>query len=1350
MGRLVQIEVTDFKSYHGKHIIGPFKQFTAVIGPNGAGKSNVMDAISFVLGVNAKTLRGGDLKDLIFRVEGAPPTRRRAIVRLIYEVDDGEVEGMDKGDHLTFSRAISPSGVATYRVNERETTREQYDEALKGINILVKAKNFLVFQGDVEAIASKNPKQLLAMFEHVSGSEELARAYDEAKEAKEQAEEATIFAFQKKKGVAAERREAKEQKEEAERFDAALARQSAVKRDFFLWELFHLERRIHDAADQVREVGDAVKEAQDYEEEVAEELKEHAKKAAASKKRRDKAESRKATLSKAAQKALTAAIKARTAKSQSETKVSDAEKTLQKVEGLAADKAEEVKSLEASIAETEGEIAALEGDEDGADGGEGGLTLGAAQRREFLKKKQEVAAKTAKQQAKLDGLKRDLATANDELNALRSECDELSSAREEMEAELAGLVEHQAKVQAGIEAGKKSMEEESAELEKLNKSVEADRARQEAVISELEEVRAKLRDAKDEKRLGEHELKMEEAVEAMKRHFPHVRGRLSDLCKPSSRKYNLAVTRALGKNMDAVVVDTEAQGFQCIKYLRDNHIGVCEFLPLDRLRVKEIDERLRALGPAYHLAVDVVTYDPSVATAVQFACGSAVVCEDLDAARDLRFRRKTRVKCVTLGGAVITKAGLMTGGSTSEDLGRANRWDEKELEAERARRDELTAESDALRVALARRGMAGNRMERINDLETTIATSRNKLKVLQGDLTLRKRKAAALKGRLEKVVQSLAEKKPAIQRLESQVAQLAASVEKLETAVHKTEDAAFAAFSKKVGVDNIREYEEQHQAREERRIAQRSSLTATLAKLKAKLAFEMRTNLDESVTRAKKKVEAEKTKLAQLTKSASAAESKHAEAQALVSEATTEVGIATSEYEAIIAESKAIRHRKTEAAKKRAALVSQQTTKETSLEKLRVKRHEMLTKAQMEEVGLPMLDGDEESDAEAAGSSDDEADSASRSRRSSRGKKSGLTGVSLSQTSTRVKRDARVTSRIDFTSIETDSTVKGEQRRDPERLEETRAEFEEELHNLADVIERMQPNMKAAERFHEVQGRVTAANDELDGAKAASKAAAATFSQIKSERLQRFMDAFEAVSECIDRIYKDLTRSSKHALGGTASLHLDNPDDPFAGGIKFTAMPPMKRFRDMEQLSGGEKTVAALALLFAIHSYQPSPFFVLDEIEASLDNVNINKVSNYIRRRAHDPVSPVQCVVISLKDNFYDKADALVGIYRERQAHHSATLTLDLSGYADASSRRRSDAGARAVGGAGDSSGYVSPAKSRGSPGKGSVRLPSSPMSGLRSELSGAPTGASPPPPPSRKSSGRGSAKRARVSRGSA
>jgi structural maintenance of chromosome 1 len=98
------------------------------------------------------------------------------------------------------------------------------------------------------------------------------------------------------------------------------------------------------------------------------------------------------------------------------------------------------------------------------------------------------------------------------------------------------------------------------------------------------------------------------------------------------------------------------------------------------------------------------------------------------------------------------------------------------------------------------------------------------------------------------------------------------------------------------------------------------------------------------------------------------------------------------------------------------------------------------------------------------------------------------------------------------------------------------------------------------------------------------------------------MDAFNHIDEALKTIYTDMTKSSKHPLGGNAYLSLDREDEPYLGGMKFNAMPPMKRFRDMYQLSGGEKTVASLSLLFAIHSFRPAPFFVMDEVDAALDN----------------------------------------------------------------------------------------------------------------------------------------------------
>ncbi|KAI0237085.1 Structural maintenance of chromosomes protein 1 [Massospora cicadina] len=102
-------------------------------------------------------------------------------------------------------------------------------------------------------------------------------------------------------------------------------------------------------------------------------------------------------------------------------------------------------------------------------------------------------------------------------------------------------------------------------------------------------------------------------------------------------------------------------------------------------------------------------------------------------------------------------------------------------------------------------------------------------------------------------------------------------------------------------------------------------------------------------------------------------------------------------------------------------------------------------------------------------------------------------------------------------------------------------------------------------------------------------------------------------------------------------------------------MPPLKRFVEMDKLSGGEKSVAALAL-------PPSPFFVLDEVDAALDNDNVAKVARYLRIHSSSE-RDAQFIVISLKSSLFEKSQSLVGVCRDQARNSSKILTLDLEQY---------------------------------------------------------------------------------------
>lgn len=200
--------------------------------------------------------------------------------------------------------------------------------------------------------------------------------------------------------------------------------------------------------------------------------------------------------------------------------------------------------------------------------------------------------------------------------------------------------------------------------------------------------------------------------------------------------------------------------------------------------------------------------------------------------------------------------------------------------------------------------------------------------------------------------------------------------------------------------------------------------------------------------------------------------------------------------------------------------------------------------------------------------------------------------------------------------------------------------------------------MRAADRLSTTTSKLKETAKEWEASRKSALKAKKDFDDVRQKRHDLFQRAFDHISENIGGTYRDLTKSPQFPLGGQAYLDMEDSTEPYNAGLKYHAMPPLKRFRDMEHLSGGEKTIAALALLFAIHSYQPSPFFVLDEVDAALDNVNVGRVAKYVREHA----SPgMQFIVISLKAGFFQESESLVGVMRDQSRMSSRVVSLDVS-----------------------------------------------------------------------------------------
>merc|ERR1719506_1068457 len=152
--------------------------------------------------------------------------------------------------------------------------------------------------------------------------------------------------------------------------------------------------------------------------------------------------------------------------------------------------------------------------------------------------------------------------------------------------------------------------------------------------------------------------------------------------------------------------------------------------------------------------------------------------------------------------------------------------------------------------------------------------------------------------------------------------------------------------------------------------------------------------------------------------------------------------------------------------------------------------------------------------------------------------------------------------------------------------------------------------------------------------------------QLRAERQTKFMTGFEIISMKLKEMYQMIT------MGGDAELELVDTLDPFSEGIHFSVRPPKKSWKQIQNLSGGEKTLSSLALVFALHHYKPTPLYFMDEIDAALDFKNVSIVAHYIKERTKN----AQFIIISLRNNMFELADRLVGIYKTNDQTKSITI----------------------------------------------------------------------------------------------
>lgn len=210
--------------------------------------------------------------------------------------------------------------------------------------------------------------------------------------------------------------------------------------------------------------------------------------------------------------------------------------------------------------------------------------------------------------------------------------------------------------------------------------------------------------------------------------------------------------------------------------------------------------------------------------------------------------------------------------------------------------------------------------------------------------------------------------------------------------------------------------------------------------------------------------------------------------------------------------------------------------------------------------------------------------------------------------------------------------------RNEELLELDSSELKKRESRLATAIAALGPvNPAAIEEYHAVKERSEFLNHQYDDLSTARDNLQAVISEINSGMTRKFKEAFAEINkffaECYIRLFG----------GGTAVLKLSEPDDLLNSGIDIEVQPPGKRLQSLYLLSGGERALTVIALLFALLSYRPAPFCILDEIDAALDDANIVRFSKFLR----DFSQKTQFIIITHRKGTMECADIMYGVTME-------------------------------------------------------------------------------------------------------
>ena len=1187
----------NFKSYAGRQEVGPFHaSFSSVVGPNGSGKSNVIDSLLFVFGFRASKMRQGKISALIHNSAAFPDLDFCEVQVHFEEVEDGPggTTQVVPDSQLVVSRKAYKSNSSDYFMDGKRSNFTAVTTLLRERGIDLDHKRFLILQGEVESIAQMKPKAgnehedgLLEYLEDIIGTSKYKTPIEESGKEVEALNDICVEKSGRVQHVEKEKRALEDKKNEALAF--IRDENELIFKQSALYQVY-----IHDCNDNLKVTEEAVNYMQAK---LDEEVDKHKgsedgiklleKAYAEAKKQREVLEKNSLLTGKELAKFEKEKVKLEEKKKFLANKHKKLEKALNTSRLSASEAASLVQKFTDDVERNGQEVAGLE-------------TRMKAEAAELANIRDSLKDKTQAFSDQIVVKQEQLAPWNEKINDKRSA---IAVAQSELDI-----------LKEKASAGAVALKESLSKIENLEEL-------QQTKIRELDQHK------KNKAELEKELAKAQQDVEKMAQQEPEMRTRLSNSRqKEDEARASLTNTQSRGNVLNGLmrlrdsgriegfhgrlgnlgtidekydvavstacaalnnmVVDTVEVGQQCIDYLRKNNLGRANFILLDRLAKKDMGP-LNTPEQVPRLFDLIKSKDDIFRPAFYSVLQNTLVAKDLGQANRIAYGSR-RWRVVTLDGQLIDVSGTMSGGGSR--VARGGMSSKPVIETTPQIVEKLETERNVLEKSFAEfQSKYRSRESRIKELFSQIPDA---------EIDMQK-----IKLELESLVRNITDAQRRVNDIQ------------IESQASKVDSAQTSSLEKQISRFET-ELAELH--------AQSSGLSLEIKELQDKImevgGVQLRSQ-KAKVDGLKEQIDtlSEETSNAELSKSRAIKDkAKHEKAQIQSQKDLDGVIAGLQEVDNDSQDqAEAFQAAKEKADGARLALEDKDEELTASKSELEAKTAELNETRAIEIEMKNKLEENQKVYAENQKKFKHWSEKLSK-----------IKLTPLDDLGEEVQEGAG--SLPEYSSDE----LKGMSK---DSLKAEIAALEEKLQNIRVDLDVLTEYRRRVEEHNARSMDLATAVESRDTAKRRSD-------ELRRLRLEGFMEGFSLISLRLKEMYQMIT------MGGNAELELVDSLDPFSEGILFSVMPPKKSWKNISNLSGGEKTLSSLALVFALHHYKPTPLYVMDEIDAALDFRNVSIVASYIKERTKN----AQFIVISLRNNMFELAARLVGVYK---VNHMVSLS---------------------------------------------------------------------------------------------